>query len=191
MELRRTLLCTALAAMLGICPASEVLAGGKKGKTRDFSFAIVGTHIEYDAFGLPAFLAGDVYYRGGKRDGKFAGTYEEDLTPIFFGETFVGTSGVAVFKLKRLNEFTTMNTSYIVGFGNGIFLVESSGQIVDGKGKFKHVTGGFSSTSSIILGPEFLLDVALTLSVTFDFRDDDDEDDDGDDDDHDDEDDDD
>ena len=164
MKVRRAVCCAVAAALIIAFSASPAVASPP---TKVYEFSIVGTHIEFDEFGLPSRLEGVVYYRGGPRNGKLAGTYTEELTPIFFEGAFVGTSGVSVFNIQN-SQFTTLNTSYIVGMLNGAFLIESSGVVVkdDGTGKFKKVKGEMVSSSAVILGPEFSMNVDLTLSAT-------------------------
>ena len=164
MKHQKTFLCVLVAtAAVGIA-ANHALAGATP---KVYEYSVVGTHIEFDAYGLPLRLEGDVLYRGGKKDGNFAGTYVEDLTPIFFEGTFVGTSGVSVFTFQN-GQITTLNTSYIVGMVDGGLLVETTGQVVknDGTGKFKKVDGDVMSSSTVILGPEFSMNVDLTLTTT-------------------------
>lgn len=167
MNLRRTVTGAAVVTLMCGLFAQPAWAGGK---TKVYEYSVVGTHIEFDEFGLPARLEGDVYYRGGGKDGKWAGTYTEELTPIFFNGMFIGTSGVSVFSFGKNGKstLTTLNVSYIVGMVNGAFQVQSTGQVVteDGTGKFTKVDGEFMSSSTVILGPDFSMNVDLTLSLS-------------------------
>ena len=164
MKWRKELFCTVVGTILVAHLASEARAAGT---TDVHKYSVVGTDIEYDESGLPAKLEGVVYYRGGDHDGEVAGTYEEELTPLFSGNTFIGTSGVSEFELEE-GEFVSLNVSTIVGFANGALLVESRGQLVkdEGEDHFEMVEGSFTSSSTVILGPDFSMNVDLTLSVS-------------------------
>ncbi len=164
MKFRKTLCCAVVVAVLGAYSADSALATHK---VKVQTYTIVGTFIEFDEFGLPARLEGDIFYRGGKKDGRFAGTYLEKLTPIFFEGNFVGTSGVSVFTFKKVT-LITVNISHIVGIADGAFIVESTGQVVenDGRGRNKKIAGELMSSSTVILGPNFAMNVELTLSLS-------------------------
>ncbi len=164
MKVRRTVYCAVVATLMGAYSADSALATDK---VKVQTYTIVGTSIEFDEFGLPARLKGDIFYRGGKKDGKFAGTYLEELTPIFFEGNFVGTSGVSVFTFKKV-ALTTFNISHIVGIADGAFIVKSTGQVVesDGTGKNTQIAGELMSSSTVILGPDFAMNVELTLSLS-------------------------
>ena len=164
MKYQKTFLCALVGTMLVAHLVSEAWAAGT---TDVHKYSVIGTKIQYDESGLPAKLKGDVYYRGGDRDGQNAGTYKEKLTPILSDNRLVGTSGVSKFNLEE-GKFISLNVSTIVGFANGAFLVESKGQLVNDKGDdhFEMVEGSFTSSSTIILGPDFSMNVDLTLTTT-------------------------
>ncbi|HUG89791.1 MAG TPA: hypothetical protein VML55_03095 [Planctomycetaceae bacterium] len=165
--------------LLSAAPAADVVhvAAGDAhddahGEVHELQLRIVGTTIGFDeATGLPSFMAGEIYYSGGARDGQFAGTYEEHLTPILHPEYgFIGTVGVSTFRFHNargvttFGEVTTVNHSYITGFDEtGAICVASTGQITGGSRRLADVSGGISCSSTVILGPSFSLDVHLTL----------------------------
>jgi hypothetical protein len=145
---------------------------GAHGDVHELQLRIVGTTIRFDeATGLPSYMAGDIYYSGGGRDGQLAGTYEEHLTPIIHPEYgFIGTVGVSTFRFHNargvttFGEVTTVNHSFITGFDEtGAICVASTGQITGGTRRLGDVSGGISCSSTVILGPSFSLDVQLTL----------------------------
>ena len=140
--------------------------------------SIVGTEFELGQFegagNLPVRLEGIVFYRGGEKDGRLAGKYEEVLKPILDPvHGFVGTEGRSVFTfLQRDGEgepigtITSENRSRIVGMQDGAMLVESAGTIVDGSRNYQNVVGRLASSSSIVLGEDFVLNVDLKLSYS-------------------------
>ena len=141
------------------------------GPAKELKLRIVGTEVRYDEVtGLPSYMAGKVYYCDGAKDGQFAGTYEEHLSPILHPEYgFVGTVGVSTFKFQNesgkttFGEVTTTNYSYITGVENGAVQVSSGGQITGGTRRLDDVVGGLFSSSSVVLGPTFSLECNLTL----------------------------
>lgn len=145
----------------------------------EMQLAIVGTSISYDAMGLPSEMTGEVFYAGGMFDGVYAGTYQEDLTPILHPDYgFVGTTGESVFRFEArpgrsgrvgFGEITTFNQSFIVGMDalTGAVHVASSGQIVASSGLFSGVEGGFTSSSTVMLGVQFALSTQVNFSMEF------------------------
>ena len=142
----------------------------------EFELTIVGTAIEYDpATGLPQHIEGDVFYVGGFLDGRQAGTYQEDVTPILHPDYgFIGVTGVSTFEFHAWPEarspFGTLNTHYqafIVGVdqATGAVLVQSTGTIVSGTGVFRHATGEFTSSSSVHLGYDFAMNTEVTVTL--------------------------
>ena len=142
----------------------------------EFELTIVGTAIEYDpATGLPQHIEGDVFYVGGVLDGRQAGTYQEDVTPILHPDYgFIGVTGVSTFEFRAWPEarsaFGALNTHYqafIVGVdeATGAVLVQSTGTIVSGTGVFRHATGEFTSSSSVHLGFDFAMNTAVSITL--------------------------
>ena len=142
----------------------------------EFELTIVGTAIEYDpATGLPQHIEGDVFYVGGFLDGRPAGTYQEDVTPILHPDYgFIGVTGVSTFEFHAWSgarsPFGTLNTHYqafIVGVdeATGAVLVQSTGTIVSGTGVFRHATGEFTSSSSVHLGFDFAMNTAVSVTL--------------------------
>lgn len=176
MQLRRGLSGSAILAFFSLVLSFFPFGALSAQHTQVFELSIVGTSIEFDENGLPQHLEGLVYYRGGPKDDQLAGTYKEDLTPLIhpdFG--FIGTTGESVFtfvnkntKVQTFGKVVTSNRSFIVGVdpGTGELSVNSTGQIVEGTRKFKHVIGGIMSSSIVILGEDFQLNVTLTLSFS-------------------------
>ncbi|MBW3539136.1 MAG: hypothetical protein KY476_02600 [Planctomycetes bacterium] len=142
------------------------------GPTRDMTLTIVGTEIQYDpATGLPVYMAGEVYYS----NGRYAGTYEEVLTPIIHPEYgFVGTVGVSTIEFQTrgghmtFGEVTTTNTSYITGMdpATGVIQVASTGEITEGERLFARASGGLESSSQVVLGPNFSMQTQVTLEYS-------------------------
>lgn len=163
-----------LSAISGNIPAevSVHVCAADAGPVQQLNLSIVGTTVQFDgATGLPAFLAGDLYHA----DGRYAGTYEETLTPILHPDYgFIGTAGVSTFRFQNetgtttFGEVTTRNLSYIVAmdYETGAIQVVSSGEIVEGTRRMSNVDGGISSSSTVVLGPAFALDVHLTMQFS-------------------------
>ena len=154
----------------------EVLSGF----SATFDLAIKGTSVEFSELGLPAAMTGDVFAAKGAVAGKLRiGQYQETLTPILMdinGDAvpdFVGTTGVSTFSFfvgaparGAIGSITTTNTSYIQGFTpEGKILVGSQGTIVEGTKLLKHVSGGFASESTVVLGPAFEMQTFAHFTV--------------------------
>jgi hypothetical protein len=152
--------------------SSAAVPAAPPGLSMQFQLQIVGTGIEFDpASGLPSRLEGDMYFVGGRHDGDFAGTYQETVTPILHPEYgFVGTVGVVEFSFQHPRaahgKLTIHSQSLIMGLAdNGAMQVESEGTIIEGTKRLREMTGGFASSSTVLLGLEFSMDVQVDLSA--------------------------
>jgi hypothetical protein len=147
--------------------------------TAQVDLAIQGTHVDFDAYGLPSYMAGDVALVSAGGAGQTIGRYQEALTPILLDVTgdgypdFIGTMGVATFTFfvgqsqpLNLGSITTANVSYIQGFtAAGQLLVGSAGTIVGSSGALAGASGGFTSTSIVSMYPTFQMDTAVHFSA--------------------------
>ena len=154
-----------------VVPAFSLQVDARETEILDLS--IKGTKLNYSSTGLPSSAEGIVYFRGGPRDGEVAGSYTESLTPVLDPELgLAGTKGVSVFKFPRkvgeqelVDELTTHNDSSIVGEipTRDVLLVESTGRVTSGSGRFSYANGRLFTSSRVRLGAAFLMDVRLRI----------------------------
>jgi hypothetical protein len=136
---------------------------------------IDGTQMTFDEYGLPDSMTGDLYF-GDDARGAPVGRYEETLDPVFMGGQFAGTTGVGTFTFfvaaspsRVVETITTANTSFIRGVvpETGGLIVSSTGEITASSGLFKNLQGGFTSSSVVVMGPQFDADTQVDFTVGF------------------------
>ena len=155
-------------------PASPAHEHDSPALCAQFQLRIEGTGVQYNiATGIPEHLEGDVFYVGGNFDGQYAGTYQEDIVPIFHPDYgLIGADGTGTYNFSNHRGTTTLGTlvveyrSFIVGLSpTGALLVNSVGTAVDGTRLFRDMEGGFTTSSTVVLGPEFAMQVDINMQL--------------------------
>ena len=155
-------------------PASPAHEHDSPALCAQFQLRIEGTAVQYNiATGIPEHLEGNVFYVGGNFDGQYAGTYQEDIVPIFHPDYgLIGADGTGTYSFSNHRGVTTLGKlvveyrSFIVGLSpTGALLVNSVGTAVDGTRLFRDLEGGFTTSSTVVLGPEFAMQVDINMQL--------------------------
>src|SRR2546425_2624572 len=142
--------------MLSTSPLGTSLSSFSIPFSTTFDLHITGTEVRYDAFGLPAYMAGQI----SDAHDHSVGQYQETLTPILWNGQFIGTTGIGNFSFflsagsgpapswlnTAIGSITTADQSLIQGVTPaGQLLVHSIGTIIATTGVFQslHLQGGF------------------------------------------------
>jgi hypothetical protein len=165
------------ASPLGVCiPAVAPLGPAAPPAWRD-TFYIKGTQVQFNSLGLPSTMSGDIYPTA-QMTGLPIGHYQETLQPVLVGGQLAGTTGVTTFTFGitmpgssnpgiTLETIKATDTSMITGVtSTGALAVQSVGTVVGASGIAPFLSGGFTSASTVALGPSFSMSTAVNLGVT-------------------------